>query len=48
MKIIECKCCSSSVRVSDYDFARFSQGEFILCEECNDNFENNLTKCSRS
>jgi len=48
MKIIECKCCSSNMRVNDYDFARFSQGEFILCENCYEDFKSNKTKLSRS
>lgn len=47
MKIIECKYCSASIRVSDYDFARFSKGELVLCENCYEDFNNNITKTSR-
>ena len=47
MTRIECICCNETIRVNDYDFARFSKGEFILCENCYNNFRNNKTKLTK-
>jgi len=44
---INCRFCDKIICIEEFDYAMWCKGENFLCEQCQEDFDNNVSKTRR-